>query len=61
MTDFWKNIEGIKQLAYVFILAIIVVYACYWGKFNFLTGMATGIFAALGITPKGMDPKGETP
>lgn len=53
MEAFWKNIEGVKQLLYVGIIFIVVCYACYWGKFDFLTGVVTGVFAALGITPKG--------
>ena len=53
MKDFWRNIDGIKQLMFVGLLFIIVVYACYWGKFDFLTGISTGIFAALGITKGG--------
>jgi hypothetical protein len=54
MKDFWANIEGVKQLLYVVILLVIVIYAAYHAKFDFLTGISTGIFAALGIMPKGV-------
>lgn len=52
---FFKNTEQVKQLAYVVLIGIIICYACYSGKFDFLVGMATGLFSALGITttPKG--------
>ncbi len=46
----FKNTEQAKQLMYVALIGIIICYACYSGKFDFLTGMATGLFSALGIT-----------
>jgi len=50
MNAFFEHVEQAKQLLFVVLLGIIICYACYFGKFDFLTGMATGLFSALGVT-----------
>jgi hypothetical protein len=50
MKEFWDNIEGVKQLAVIGLLGVIICYASYNAEFKFLEGLVAGLFAALNIS-----------